>query len=70
MGGLWPFNGRISKAHACMRCSDKSKDSDPCVHNEDCPHCNILTSGQKQQLSTPSHQKKTEKCEQKSDKST
>ena len=34
VGGLWPFNGRILV--------DKSKGSDPCVSNEDCPHCNIL----------------------------
>ena len=40
--------------------------TDPCVNNEDCPHCNILSSEQKLQLSTPSYQKKSKKCEQKS----
>ena len=53
----------------CQRCRDKSKGSDSFVNNETCPHCNILPTEQKLQLSTPSYQKKKEKCEQKSDKS-
>ena len=31
----------------CARCTDKSKSPDPCVNNEDCLHCNILTSEHK-----------------------
>ena len=29
------------------RCRDKSKGSDPCVNNQDCPYCNILTTERK-----------------------
>ena len=49
----------------------RQKGSDPCVNNQDCLHCNILTAGQKLHLSTPFYQilKKKERREQKSDKS-
>ena len=46
----------------------ESTGSDPCVNKKYCPHCNILTTEQKLHLSTPSYQKKKERCEQKSDK--
>ena len=55
----------------CAMCRDKLKCTDPCVNKKDCPHCDVLTSEQKLQLSTP-YQKKKEKHEQKtvlSDKS-
>ena len=47
----------------CARCREKKKGTDPCVKNQPCPSCNVLTEDQKLKLATPSYQKKKEKCE-------
>ena len=48
-------------------CCDKGKGKDPCVENPDvdCKFCNLLTSDQKSQLSTPSYQLRKEKQDSK-----
>ena len=43
----------------------KGRGTDPCIKNEECQHCKILTEDQKSCLATPSYQKKKEKYEQK-----
>ena len=67
-GQKWGACGHLMAGfdkHAnCARCIDKSKGSDPCVNNEDCLHCNLMTSEQQLQLSTP-HQKKKENVSRK-----
>ena len=45
----------------CARCREKSKGSDPCISNNDCNSCNLLTEDQRLQLSTPSYRPKKEK---------
>ena len=53
-------------AHAyCAHYRDKGKGTDPCVTNEDCQYCNVLTEDQKSCLATLSNQKKKEKRDQK-----
>ena len=49
----------------CVHCRDKEKGQDPCVEKLDsaCKFCNILTSDQRAQLSTPSYKLKKEKWE-------
>ena len=54
--------GYDQHAH-CARCRDKKKGTDPCVKNQPCPSCNVLTEDQKLKLATPSYQKKKEKRE-------
>ena len=51
----------------CMRCRNKGKGQDPCVEKpeSDCNFCNVLTSDQKSQLSTPSYKIKKEKWDSK-----
>ena len=49
----------------CVHCRDNGKGTDPCVKQEDCQFCNVLTQDQKARLSTPSYQKKKEKHDQK-----
>ena len=43
------------KHTVCAR-RDK-KGSDPCIKDQVCPHCDILTEEQKIKLATPSYQK-------------
>ena len=52
----------------CARCHDKGKGQDPCVEKTDSvgKFCNILTSDQRPQFSTPSYKLKKEKREAKS----
>ena len=45
----------------CAQCHDKGKGPAPCVANSDCSFCNILTSDQGAQLSTPRYKLKKEK---------
>ena len=52
----------------CARCHDKGKGLDPCVekpHNSDCKFCNVITSDQCSELSTPSYKLRKEKREAK-----
>ena len=62
LGQKWGVCGYLmagfDKRTHCARCRDKCKGSVPCDNNEDCPHCNLLTSELKLELSTPSYQKK------------
>ena len=46
----------------CAHCRNKGKGKDPCVEkpDSDCKFCNILTSDQRAQLSTPSYKIKKE----------
>ena len=55
----------FDKLAYCACCRDKGKGTDPCLKNEDCQHCNVLTEDQKSCLATPSYQKKKEKHDQK-----
>ena len=52
----------------CGRCYNKGKGKDPCVEKteSDCRFCNILTSDQRAQLSTPFYKIKKEKGKAKS----
>ena len=56
------MTGYDQHAH-CARCRDKKEWTDPCVKNQTCPSCNILTEDQKLKLATPSYQRKKEKRE-------
>ena len=47
----------FDKHVCCAHCLYKGKGTDPCINNEDCQHCNILTEDQKSRLATPSYQK-------------
>ena len=47
----------------CARCRDKNKGPDPCISEEVCNSCNILTADQRLQLSTSSYKIKKEKRE-------
>ena len=48
--------GYDQHAH-CACCRDKKKGTDPCVKNQPCPSCNVLTEDQKLKLATPSKEK-------------
>ena len=64
-GSLWTPNGCFRYTHLyCARCREKGKDTEPCIKNEDCQHCNVLTEVHKSCLATPSYQKNKEKHEQ------
>ena len=46
-GQKWGLCGHLmagyGKHSVCARCRYKKKGSDPCVKDEVCPHCDILT---------------------------
>ena len=67
-GQKWGHCGHLitdfDKHTYSARCRDK-EDTEPCIKNEDCQHCNVLTEAQKSCLATPSYQEKKEKREQK-----
>ena len=69
-GQKWGLCGHLmasfDKHTYCACCHNKKKGSDPCVKDEVCPFCNVLTEDQKARLATPAYQKKKEKQEQKS----
>ena len=46
-----------------LRCRNKGNGPDPYISYSDCNSCNVLTSDQHTQLSTPSYKLKKEKCE-------
>ena len=66
-GGCGNLMAGFDSHSYCARCCDKEKGKDPCVEkpDADCKFCNLLTSDQKSQLSTPSYQLKKEKRDSK-----
>ena len=51
----------FNQHNRCARCRRKGQDNDPCVKNLDCNFCNVLTSDQRAQLSTPTYKARKEK---------
>ena len=52
----------------CAHCREKGKGEEPCIANKDtfdCKFCNLFTSEQRAQISTPSYKLKKEKREAK-----
>ena len=67
-GGCGHLMAGFDTHSCCARCPDKGKGPDPYVEkpeNSDCKLCNILTSDQRFQLSSPSYKLKKETCEAK-----
>ena len=68
LGGCGHLMTRFDTHSNCARCCGKGKGPDCCVEkpeNSDCKFCNVLTSDQRSQLSTPSYKLKKEKHESK-----
>ena len=51
----------FAKHQRCARCRDKVQGNDPCVLNQNCEYCNLLTPEQVTQLSTPTCKLRKEK---------
>ena len=49
---LWTDYG-YDKHQRCAWCRDKGQGNDPCIQNQNCEYCNMLTPKQVTQLSTP-----------------